>query len=141
MGRQWAEAQDGRHEFDGLQPVPMGGGTNNHGRIACNLLVALHLGLRGSPCEAFGSDAGGVATTANKVRHPEATVTCSEAPGTTRLIPDPVVAFEVMSPSPAGIGRGVKLREYQAIPSIRRYVLIEQDSIAFTVHARHDAEP
>lgn len=55
-------------------------------------------------------------------------------------MPDPVVVFEVVSPSSVRIDQVLKLAEYHTVPSIRRYVLVEQDGIALTVHARTASE-
>jgi Uma2 family endonuclease len=52
------------------------------------------------------------------------------------MVSDPVIVFEVLSPSTAANDRIVKGREYQAMPSVQRYVMLEQDRIAATVHAR-----
>ncbi len=52
-------------------------------------------------------------------------------------MPEPVVVFEILSPSTSRTDRIEKLREYQATPSIQRYVILEQDSIAAMVFARH----
>jgi len=46
----WAAAQEGRYEFDGLQPVAMTGGTARHSRITLNIHVALRSRLRGTQC-------------------------------------------------------------------------------------------
>lgn len=137
----WVERQDRRYEYDGIQPVAMVGGTNNHALITGNLYFQLKLRLGTGPCVPMLPEGGGVATTGDKVRYPEVTVTCSKVPGTERLIPDPVIVFEVMSPSSVRIDQVVKLREYHAVPSIKRYVLIEQEGIGLTVHARHADEP
>jgi Uma2 family endonuclease len=37
----WAQADGGRWEFDGFEPVAMTGGTVNHSRISGNLHTAL----------------------------------------------------------------------------------------------------
>jgi Uma2 family endonuclease len=132
----WAEAQEGRYEFDGLQPVAMTGGTNNHGFIADNLRAALKTRLRGGSCRSVGNDGGGIETAGGKLRYPEATITCTRVPGSTRKIPSPVVVFEVLSPSTQNDDRTVKLDEYKALPSVQRYVLIDQNSILVTVHTR-----
>jgi Uma2 family endonuclease len=137
----WAEAQDGRYEFDGVQPVAMTNGTNNHGTIASNLNFQLKLRLKNAPCRSMPPEGGGVATIAGKVRSPEATVTCSRIRGRDRLIPDPVIVFEVISESTRRIDLIDKLREYHAVPTIKRYVIIEQTGIAVTVHARQGGEP
>ena len=61
------------------------------------------------------------------------------SPGDT-IVPEPVVVFEVLSPSTSRTDRIEKLREYQATTSIQRYVILEQDSIAATVFSRLGAD-
>lgn len=137
----WAEAREGRYEFDGERPVAMTGGTNNHGRICRNTLVQLTLRLRGRSCEAMPAESGGIATIGDTVRYPDATVTCSPLRGTDRLVPDPVVVFEVVSGGNARTDRFDKMREYHAVPSIRRYVLVEQTSPVLVSYTRQGDEP
>jgi Uma2 family endonuclease len=48
------------------------------------------------------------------------------------------VVFEALSESTSRTDRIEKVREYQAMPSIRRYVILEQDSIGATVFERRD---
>lgn len=50
-----------------------------------------------------------------------------------------MVVFEVLSPSTQRIDRIDKAQEYGAVPSIRRYVIVEQDSIGLTVLEKLDA--
>ncbi len=137
----WAETQNGRYEFDGFRPVAMTGGTGAHGRISRNLITQLSTRLRGSPCEPTGSDGPGVATINNRIRYPEAVVTCTRFSDRDRLIPNPVAVFEVLSDSTRHIDLTFKLLEYTAVSTIKRYVLIEQTAIAVTVHARKANEP
>ena len=125
----WAEGQEGRYEFDGMEPVAMTGGSNNHGIIVGNLVTHLGNRLRGRPCRRMTAEGGGVATVGDAVRYPDATVTCSPVQGTQHLMPDPVVVFEVLSPSSRHTDLVVKPIEYGAVPSIRRYVIIEQDKV------------
>ena len=70
------------------------------------------------------------------VRYPDGVVLCSPVDRTATVVYDPVVVFEVLSPSTARDDRIVKAREYQAIPSVQRYVMLEQDSVSATVYAR-----
>jgi Uma2 family endonuclease len=134
----WAEAQDARYEFDGFEPVAMTGGNLNHNRIAFNIHRTLHGRLKGGRCEALGLDAG-VATIGDTARYPDAVVTCSPAQGGSRLVPNPVVVFEVISPTSGHVDRIVKVREYAAVGSIRRYVIVESASVGLTVHERREA--
>jgi Uma2 family endonuclease len=133
----WAEAHagDARYEFDGFQPVAMVNVTRNHSRITRNILMALQSRLRGGPCEVLGSGAG-LATIGGAVRYPDALVTCTKGPGTDRLIPGVVIVFEVLSPSSGRTDRIEKLREYRAVPSILRYVIVEYASIGLMVLER-----
>jgi len=63
-------------------------------------------------------------------------VLCSPVDRTATVIYDPVVVFEVLSPSTAGNDRIVKALEYQATTSVQRYVMLEQDAVGATVYAR-----
>jgi Uma2 family endonuclease len=135
----WASSQEGRYEFDGFQPVAMTGGTANHSVIMRNLHRALDRRLQGSPCQYLGPDAG-LATVETKVRYPDALITRSKFPGNVRTIPGVVAAFEIVSPGTSRIDRIVKVREYAAFPSIRRYVILESTTAGLTVFERQDTE-
>jgi Uma2 family endonuclease len=135
----WAAAQRERHEFDGFQPVAMTGGTVNHSHIVVNILSALRARLRGSSCRPLGPDAG-VATIGDAVRYPASLVTCTRGPGTDRIVPGVVVVFEVLSPTSGRTDRIEKLREYQAVPSILRYVILEHTSIGLIVNSRSNGD-
>jgi Uma2 family endonuclease len=134
----WAEAQPERHEFDGTRAVAMVGGTVNHIRIARNILIALTARLRGTACEAFGADAG-ILTVNSAIRYPDALVTCTRQSGSARLIADPVIVFQVLSPTSGATDRIIKLREYAAVARIRRHVILEFTSPSATVLARPSA--
>jgi Uma2 family endonuclease len=131
----WAQARDERYEFDGFQPVAMTGGTINHNVITLNIHRALHARLQGTGCRPFGPDVG-VATIGDAVRYPHGVVTRTKVPGTDRRVPGVVAVFEVISPASGLIDRIDKVREYHAVPSIRRYVMLESTSIGLTVLAR-----
>lgn len=132
----WEERQDLRWEFDGFAPVAMTGGSFAHAAIQRNLITALTNRLRGNPCQALGSDFK--VMVAGSVRYPDAMVFCRPVDARARFIEDPIVVFEVLSPSTALNDRIIKNREYRDTPSIRRYVILEQDQPAATVFERRD---
>jgi len=132
---EWEERQPMRYEFDGIGPVAMTGGTRAHARIQRNLAFALTGRLRGKPCEFLGSDLK-IKTSEDHVRYPDGFVTCTVGDNASTMVSDPVVIFEVLSPSTAANDRIVKAREYQAMPSVQRYVMLEQDRLGATVYAR-----
>jgi len=132
---EWEEGQPLRYEFDGVGPVAMTGGTYGHSTIQRNLAFALTGRLRGKPCQFQGSDLK-IQVGDGHIRYPDGMVVCSPVDRTATVVHEPVVVFEVLSPSTAAKDRIVKAREYQATPSIRRYVMLEQDSVGATVYAR-----
>jgi Uma2 family endonuclease len=128
----WAARQEARYEFDGVRPVAMVGGTRNHNRIMTNIHAALRARLRGSPCAYYGPDLG-VSTIGQKIRYPDALVTCSKFPGDARVAPDVVIVFEVLSAELGRRDRIEKVREYAAVGSIGRYVIVESDTSGLLV--------
>jgi Uma2 family endonuclease len=135
----WAQARDTRYEFDGYEPVAMTGGTANHSQITQNILVALRSRLHGGDYRPLGPDAG-VATVGDTVRYPDALVTCAKIRGDDQMIAGVVVVFEVLSTTSGRTDRIIKLREYRAIDTLRRYVILEHSSVGLTVFARRHAD-
>ncbi len=132
---EWEERQELRYEFDGVEPVAMTGGSLRHAAIQRNLAIAVGSRLRGKPCQFFGSDLK-IQADENSSRYPDGIVLCSDMDPSLKIVRNPVVIFEVLSPSTAAKDRIVKAREYQATPSVKRYVMLEQDRIGATVHVR-----
>jgi Uma2 family endonuclease len=135
----WAATREGRYEFDGFQPVAMTGGDLGHSRLIGNIVRQLGNRLAGKTCVPLGPDAG-VATVGQAVRYPDAVVTGFPFSDRDRLVPGPVIVFEVVSPSSIRTDRVVKLHEYQSVPSIRRYIIVEPDAAVVTVYAREQPD-
>ncbi len=134
----WEERQELRWEFDGFRPVPMTGGTAAHETIGGNVRTALDNRLRGGRCRVFGPTLK--IEVVGRIRYPDAFVVCTQVPPKETVVRDPVVVFEVLSEVTSRTDRIEKLREYGATPSIRRYVILEQDTIAAMVFVRKDAD-
>ncbi len=131
----WEARQATRYEFDGVRPIAMTGGTAAHATVQRNLAIAVGGRLRGRPCRFFGSDLK-IETLAGHVRYPDGFVVCVPVPPRATVVREPVIVFEVLSPATARRDRITKLREYQATPSICRYVILEQDFAGATVIER-----
>jgi len=134
----WVQRQEAPYEFDGVRPVPMTGGSRRHGQIAANLLIALRAHLQGTGMMPLLEV--GLATGVDSVRYPDAIVTPTRGSGDDLLIPDVIVAFEIVSPSSEITDRVVKVREYLCVPSLRRYVILEQRRAAATMFERREGE-
>jgi Uma2 family endonuclease len=112
----------------------MTGGTDAHEAIGGALRAILHERLRGGPWRARGPTMKIEA--AGRIRYPDAFVYCGAVERRETVIRDPVVVFEVLSAGTSRTDRIEKLREYQATPSIQRYVILEQESAAATMFVR-----
>ncbi len=91
--------------------------------------------MGGTGCRPLGPNAG-LATIGETVRYPDGLVTCIRPRGQDRLVPNVVVVFEVIGLTSGCIDRIIKVREYAAVPSILRYVILESASVGLTVLER-----
>jgi Uma2 family endonuclease len=127
-----------KHEYLGGVVYAMAGARNLHNAIATNVICSLGPRLRGQPCRPFNSDTKVRVQLPTQVRfyYPDASVICRPNPPTDSYQDEPIVLFEVLSPSTRRIDEGEKKDAYLTIPSLRVYVLIEQDTAA-VVAFRH----
>ena len=134
----WDGHNDGKWEFDGVRPIPMARGTCDQSRIMVRLIHSLLKRLDGTEWDVLTEF--GLATVGDKVRYPDMQVTRTRSAGTAKLATDTVVAFEIVNPASERTDRVDKVREYAAVPSLRRYVILEQTAPVLTVPHRAEAE-
>jgi Uma2 family endonuclease len=131
----WEQTQDLRHEFVDRVAVMMAGGTRAHDRIQRNLLVRATERLRGSGCEPLGPDMI-VETGTGNGRYPDMTIDCGAFDADALTASAPAVVFEILSDSTRKTDLLIKLRDYDATPSIQHYVLIAQAEVLVFVYSR-----
>jgi Uma2 family endonuclease len=134
----WEERQEERYEFIGgviypkdegaFDPVGMVGRMVGHYRIAANLDRSLSNRLHGSPCQAFRETVK-VATDAG-VFYPDVFVTCAKLTDADRLVAEPMVIFEVLSPTTRNRDLITKNRAYRTIDSLMQYVVVSQEDLS-----------
>ena len=130
-----------KHEFLGGVVYAMAGGRNVHNLIATNTVSVLHGCLRGQRRRAYNSDTKIRVRVAGRVRfyYPDSLVVCEpNLPGDT-FHDNPAVITEVLSASTRRTDEGEKLDAYTSIPSLRVYLMIEQDRPFIVAHRRTDA--
>lgn len=130
----WEAKQELRWEFDGTSPVAMNGVSVAHSVVQTNLTTAVATRLRGTQCRAFGPSLK--VEVGRKYRYPDLLVSCSREPSGAYIVTEPLVIFEILSQSTARTDKTIKLVEYRSIPSLRRYVMLEQDQPLVTVIGR-----
>jgi Uma2 family endonuclease len=134
---EWEAAQPVRHELVDGQVYAMVGGTAAHDIICNNLRSELRAALRGHKCRVQGPDLKVKA--GRDVRYPDALIDCGPlVPGSVHAR-EPAAVFEVLSKSTAWIDQSLKLRAYDATPSIRHYVLINQDEPRAMIYTRDES--
>lgn len=134
--------QGARAELEDGLIYMMAGGDEPHAAIAANILAYLHAKLRGSGCRPYGSDFA-TRTGERSIRYPDVSVYCRPASDVTdngRLLGDPQVVLEVLSPSTAALDGKTKLQEYQALPGVREIVLVDHRAERVRLVQRTGAE-
>src|SRR6185436_17648180 len=124
-----------RHEYVNGQVYAMAGASDDHNRIAGNIFAALHAALNNTRCEPFINDMKVriPPTFADVFYYPDVIVACTPKDNAKYFRERPTVIFEVISPDTERIDRREKVLSYRQIPTLRAYVIVEQDRMAVTV--------
>lgn len=126
-----------KHEYVDGDVYAMAGASKNHERLSLNILTKFAIYLADSPCEPFGSDMK-VRTSNGNYRYPDAMVVCENDDDDDYYTRSPLILVEVISRSTRKTDEQIKRLEYINIPSLKEYVLIEQDYVDVTVYRRSD---
>lgn len=122
---------EGRAELEDGILYMMGGRSPLHAAVTANIIAALHAKLRGSGCRPMSPDMV-VRTGPASLRMPDASVYCladwSDLDGGTKLLGDPKVVFEVLSPSTSKYDQDVKLNEYRALPGLEAIIFVDPNA-------------
>ena len=119
------EAQsDIKHEYIVGQVYAMAGATDIHVTIALNMAVLLRSHLRGTGCRVYISDMK-VKIENKSFFYPDVIVTCDARDRENTTYKEyPRLIIEVLSDSTEAFDRGDKFADYQTLPSLQEYVLI-----------------
>lgn len=124
-----------RCEFVDGRLVAMVGAARPHVLIVANLMRHLGNALAGTPCAPMSNDFK-VRSPRGTYRYPDIVIECGGDGGDTYYSEDPVLIVEVISESTRRIDERDKPLEYFNIPSLKEYVLIEQDFVKVQVLRR-----
>lgn len=131
-----------RHEYVQGQIYAMTGASKVHGTLALNIASLLRTHLRGSPCRAWTADMKVHVAAARAYYYPDVVVTCSpqdlDASAPKNHLTAPQVIVEVLSASTEQVDRREKWLNYRQLPSLREYVLIDQERQWIEVFRRGD---
>lgn len=129
-----------RHEYLAGVVYAMSGARLVHNEIAGNTFAAFHARLRGRKCKPYNPDTKVRIKLPNQVRfyYPDASVACGDTNPVESFYDEPAVIVEVLSRSTRRIDEGEKKDAYLTIPSLRAYLMIEQDMPRVVVYRRAD---
>lgn len=121
-----------KHEYYRGDIFLMAGGSTAHSIIKVNLFGILRSVLLGKPCVLFDSDMRVKVAANGLYTYPDSSVACPpievENLHGAETLTNPVILFEVLSPSTASYDRGGKFNLYKQLPSLEEYFLISQDA-------------
>ncbi len=120
-----------KNEYYDGQIFAMAGASLEHNRIARNVLNFIGPAVAELGCEVFGSDLR-VQTPGGLFTYPDVCVVCGEPlliQGRPDTLTNPIVLVEVPSDATREYDRGQKFALYQEIPTLREYMLVEQNKI------------
>lgn len=132
----WEAEQPERQERIGGVVHAMVGGSLDHNQISMNVAYGFRRRLP-PECRAFMSDVK-VVTPAKDVMYPDVLVACGAFDGKSTWLETPVVLVEVLSPSTQRLDHTRKRWAYASIPSLRHYVLVDQDEPVVEVASSQD---
>ena len=134
----WEDQQPDRNEFFRGETFAMVGGTARHNRVILNLgsRIAVHLDDTG--CQVFTESMK--VQIAEGILYPDVVVTCGKAEaGDEKIVTDPKLVIEVLSPSTRGYDQRDKFVLYRSLPSLREYALIDPSDRRVEVFTLADA--
>lgn len=132
----WEPQQEWRYEYDNGQVYAMTGGTLPHNDLAINLLSLLLPQVRNQGCRINMADAK-LQVDDTRYYYPDLMVSCD--PGdlqSHQFIQSPKLIVEVLSPGTAGRDRGDKFRDYQRIPTLQEYLLVNSEKMGAECYRR-----
>jgi len=126
-------------EYHRGQVVAMSGASRIHNRIGTNLIYVLESQLRRGSCNVYSSELRVSVRGGESYLYPDIVVTCRREQfqdDRFDTLVNPILVIEILSASTEGYDRGAKFLDYQAVPSLREYVLITQSPRRFEIYRR-----
>ena len=139
------ELSEVRHDFVDGDVLAMSGGSSEHCLIGANVIGETRQKLKSAkkPCKVYTSDFLIGVPDETYFHYPDATVVCGpllmdQRDGRQKTLINPLLVFEILSPSTANYDRGEKFDHYRLLESFREYVLIFQDKPEIHTFYKHD---
>lgn len=123
---------DIKHEYVAGEVYAMAGASERHNLITGNLFFNLRTATRGGHCKVFSSDMKLRMEDGLFYYYPDVLLVCNTDDNQQFYKEQPCFIAEVLSPSTSKIDQREKWLNYQKLPSLRYYLLV--DSTCMKVH-------
>lgn len=134
------EAAEYRSEYVDGEIFAMAGGSPNHDMICSECARVIGNAILGSGCETHTSNMKVRNETSSVFYYPDLSIACGKAEfDSDGILTNPVILFEVLSPSTEAYDRGEKFQRYKQISSLREYVMIAHKKPQIDVFFKTDA--
>lgn len=127
-----------KHEFLNGELLTMAGASFEHTIISSNIVAALKAMLRRRGCSIHSSDLR-TQTSSGLYTYPDIVIVCGKPEfhdDVFDTVINPVIIVEILSDSTAVYDRTKKFDHYRTIPSLREYVLVEQNTPRIELYRR-----
>jgi Uma2 family endonuclease len=117
-----------KHEYFVGKVLAMAGASLAHNRLVANILRETGALLKGGPCEILPSDIRVSIPSRESYMYPDAVIVCGKPEMEDDwfdTLKNPLVIFEILSPSTEDHDRGKKFFFYRQIPSFSEFILID----------------
>jgi len=133
---------EGRYEYFDGEVVEMSGGSPEHSLLGSRVGFLLNRELIPKCCLVFQSDVRIKVPTMLPYRFGDVSALCGkpiyEDLGKSRLLVNPILIVEVLSPSTENYDREEKFKAYKSIESLREYILVSQVKKFVTLYVKHN---
>jgi Uma2 family endonuclease len=133
---------EGRFEYVNGDVIEMSGGSPEHSRLAHRIGRLLGNAIEPKGCVVYQSDAKLKVPVITTYRYADVSALCGKPIYQDyfkqRLLVNPTLIVEVLSPSTESYDKDKKFREYKSIESLKEYLLVSQEEVLITLYTKYN---
>lgn len=131
-----------KHEYWDGHLRAMAGGSLEHAFLGHQLSRFFNDAMDNLPCFAAGDNIAVRIEENNAIVYPDVVIWCGDSELESekqRILYNPIIVAEVLSPSTTPYDRGAKLKAYIQIPSLTDYLMLSPERVSIERYSRSDA--
>ena len=133
---------ESRFEYRSGEVIEMSGGSPEHSLIASQIGFLLRSKLNNKGCSVYQSDVKLKVPTVKTYRYADVSALCGKPDYVSyfnqKLLANPTLIVEVLSPSTENYDTDKKFREYKSIESLKEYLLVSSEEIIVTLYTKYN---